>query len=175
MIFCPSGTTGTGSLNGGVTEFCPSPENPARYFTQIIVNGNLVIPPHKPPKSHIVKVTHQVALRDVEVLPVILPGSTTPAGYKIVVSGTLTLYIQYVADVPDQKVHVVHYELPFNGIIMRDCALNTSVFLIPPGDTILPDNFVAHVCVEKLRITQIDSRTLSKEIVLMLWVEQKQP
>jgi len=170
MLYCPSCTTCIGSLDS----FCPSPENPARYFTEIILNGNLAIPPCKPPIGNVLKVTHQVMLRDVEVLPVVLPGSTVPAGYKIVASGTITLNIQYVADVPEQKVHAVHYELPFNAIIMRDCALNTSVFLIPPGDPILPDNFVPHVCVEKVRITQIDRRTLSKEIVLMVWVEQKQ-
>lgn len=172
MIFCPSGNT----CAGLVDELCPSPAHPARYFTQIILDGNLVIPSCKPPKSHILDVTHQVMIRDVETIHVVLPSPLPPTdGYKIVVSGTITLYIQYVADVPDQKVHTVHYELPFNAIIMSDCALNTSFFLIPPGDPILPDNFITHVCVEKIRVTQIDSRTLSKEIVLMVWVEQKPP
>jgi hypothetical protein len=44
--------------------------------------------------------------------------------------------------------------------------------LIPTTDTIFPNNFVVHVCVEKVQITQIDPRTLSKQIVLMVWIEE---
>lgn len=171
MIFCPTsntGTTGTGSLDGGVVELCPSPLHVANYYKEIILNGNLVIPPQKPPKEHIVKVTQQIILKDVQVLTVTLPDDTV-AGNKIIVAGIVSLSIQYVADVPDQKVHHVHYDLPFTGIIMGDCGE-----LIPSDDVIFPDNFVVHICVEKVRLTQINSRMLSKEIVLMLWVEPKQ-
>jgi|GEM_PF-1454250 len=171
MIFCPSsntGTSGTGSIDGGVVELCPSPLHVAKYYKEIILNGNLVIPPQKPPKEHIVKVTHQIILKDVEVLTVTLPDGTV-AGNKIIVAGIVSLSVQYVADVPDQKVHHVHYDLPFTGIILADCGE-----LIPTADPIFPNNFVVHICVEKVRLTQIDNRTLSKEIVLMLWVEQKQ-
>jgi len=163
MIFCP-----TGILGAGVVQFCPNADSAAVYFTELIVDGNLTIPEQKPPKSHIVKATTSIELKDVEVIPVTLPGSTTPDGYKILVAGIITLGIQYVSNAPDQKVHFVHYELPFEALVLGDCG-----DLIPPDDDILPDNFVPHVCVEKLRLTQIDSRTISKEIVLMVWVEQK--
>ncbi|WP_418792493.1 DUF3794 domain-containing protein [Phosphitispora sp. TUW77] len=163
MIICPNGLP-NGGINGGVVEYCPTDTSVAAFFTEIIVNGNLVIPPHKPPKERIVKVTHDVRLNDVEVITVTLPDGTIP-GNKIVVSGVITLNIQYAADVPTQKVHFVHYDLPFNALILTDCGEP-----IPLAD--FPDDFVVHVCVEKLRLTQIDSRTLSKEIVLMIWVEE---
>lgn len=170
MIFCPTnntGTSGNGPLDGGVVELCPSTQKMAKYYSEIIINGNLIIPPQKPPKEHIVKVTHQIILKDVEVLTVTLPNGIV-AGKKIIVAGIISLSIQYVADVPDQKVHHVHYDLPFTGIILDDCGT-----LIPTNDTIFPNNFVVHICVEKVRLAQIDNRTLSKEIVLMLWVEEK--
>lgn len=165
MIFCPSGTSNT-TLNNGVIETCPTATHVARYYTQLVLNGNLVIPPQKPPKTHIIKSTYDIKIRDVEVLTVTLPNGVV-AGNKIVVSGTITLYIQYIADVPEQKVHVVHYDLPFNALVMDDCGKP-----INPADPIFPDNFVVHVCVEKTHFTQIDNRTISKQIVLMVWVEE---
>lgn len=167
MLICPAYSPGDGLVGDGIGEMCPNATSVAKYFTEIIVNGNLIIPPQKPPKEHIVKVTHLVDITDVEVITVTLPNGTV-AGNKIVVAGTLKLGIQYVADVPDQKVHFVHYDLPIAAIILTDCGLP-----INPADPIFPDNFVVHVCVEKIRIEQIDSRTLSKQIVLMIWVEQQ--
>lgn len=187
MLFCPGDNYADALVGDGVVELCPkdvydpylvcdpyicdpysttpSPYFcPVRYFTEIIINGNLVIPPQKPPKSHIVKATHLIKIKDVEVIEVILPGSTTPAGYKILVSGIFTLGLQYVADVPDQKVHFVHYDLPFNAILLDDCG-----GLIP----VKPENFVIHVCVENMRFRQIDNRTINKEILLMIWAQQK--
>ena len=170
MIFCPTsntGTSGNGSLDGGVVELCPSTQKVAKYYSEIIINGNLVIPPQKPAKEHIVKVTHQIIFKDVEVLTVTLPDGTV-AGKKIIVAGIISLSIQYVADVPDQKVHHVRYDLPFTGIILNDCGT-----LISTNDTIFPNDFIVHICVEKVRLTQIDNRTLNKDIILMLWVEEK--
>lgn len=191
MLFCPEDTfsdalNGNGN-GGGVVELCPAdvydpylvcpnpylpagcdPYNPyfcpVAYFTEIIINGNLIIPPQKPPKAHIVKATHSIKLKDVEVITVTLPNATSPSGYKILVSGIFTLGLQYVADVPDQKVHFVHYDLPFNAILLDDCG-----GLIP----VKPDNFVIHVCVENIKFRQIDNRTISKEILLMIWAQQK--
>lgn len=163
MIICPQPNFGEGLVSDGISEFCPNNNAAALYFTEIVLNGNLIIPPQKPPKTHIVKVTHLVKITDVEVLNIVPPSPAT-SGYKIVVSGVITLGIQYIADTPDQKVHFVHYDLPFNAIIVKDCGA-----LIPSE----PTDIVAHVCVEKIRLTQIDPRTISKEIVLMVWIEQQ--
>lgn len=158
MLFCPHG-----NLQDGVVELCPTTNSPALYFTEIVVDGNLTIPPQKPPKDRIVNVSHKIELKDVQVIEVTLPGATAPAGSKIFVAGTITLGIQYIAVGPEQKVHYVHYELPFEALILNDCE-----GLI----TDLPENYVIHVCVEKIRVSQVDPRTLNKEIVLMIWVEE---
>ncbi|MFA4885547.1 MAG: DUF3794 domain-containing protein [Desulfotomaculaceae bacterium] len=163
MIFCPNGV-----LGDGVVQFCPNTDSPAVFFTETIIDGNLIIPAQKPPKQHIVKSSTSVALKDVEVIEVTLPDGTT--GNKILVAGIITLGIQYAADVPSQKVHFVHYEIPFEVLVLADCG-----GLIDPANPIFPDNFVPHVCVEKLRLTQIDNRTISKEIVLLVWIEQVTP
>ena len=195
MIFCPDDTFsdalgGTGDGNG-VVELCPAdvytvndpycgdpyfpvnfqnctdPYNPyycpVLFFTEVIINGNLIIPPQKPPKKHIIKDTHLIKLNDVDVIKVKNPDDSI-AGYKILVSGIFTLGLQYVADVLDQKVHFVHYDLPFNALLMTDCGE-----LIPQK----PTDFVIHVCVEDIKLTQIDSRTINKQILLMVWAEKK--
>lgn len=163
MILCP-----TDGLNRGVVELCPNSTARAKYFTEVIINGNLHIPEQKPPKQHIVKTARLVEITCMDVIDVIPPGSTTPIGRKIFVAGMVTLGIQYVADTPDQKVHFVHFDVPFSAIIQGDCGA-----LIPVADTIFPDDFVVHVCVEKMRFTQVDNRTISKELVLLVWVEEK--
>ena len=162
MIFCPQGVLGDG---GGVAQLCPNADSVAKYFTEVIIDGNLVIPPQKPPKTHIVKTTTLITLKDVEVIEVTLPDGTT--GKKILVAGIITLGIQYVADVPSQKVHFVHYEIPFEALVLDDCG-----DLLPSDDTIFTNGFVPHVCVEKLRLVQIDNRTINKTIVLQVWIEE---
>lgn len=167
-IICP-GSVISGGLSGNtVAELCPTPQRVAALFTELILNGNLVIPPQKPPKKHIVKVTHQITVQDVEVItvniPPVPPATVGTTGYKILVAGNVRLVIQYVADVPDQKVHSVHYDIPFEAIVVGDCG---DLLDAPPA------NFVVHVCVEKIRVAQIDPRTLSKQIVLMVWVEEQ--
>jgi len=167
VLYCPNSPAVNGPYTDGVPELCPTAARPALFFTELILDGNLAIPPQKPPKVHIIKDTHEVKLTDVELLPVFLPGNTTttPNGYKIVVSGIFSLLLEYIAEGPEQKVHVVHFNLPFNALILNDCG-----GLIPPDK--LPDDFVVHVCVEKIRYTQINNRTIQKEIVLMVWVEE---
>lgn len=157
MNFCPPKVT-----FNGVPELCPSNVE-ATAFTELVLDGNLVIPDQKPSMSEVAKYTYRIELKDVQVVEVDLPDGST--GYKIIVAGAILLAIQYVADSPQQKVHVVHYQIPFVAMILQDCP----PFLFPSP----PDDFVAHVCVEKIRVTKVNKRTFNKEIVLLVWIEPK--
>jgi len=89
-------------------------------------------------------------------------------GNKIFVTGNVYLGVQYSADRPAQTVHYARFQLPFEAIIVGDCG-----DLIPPTDTIFgPNSYVVHVCVEKMEVVQIDKRTFSCRLLLLIWVEE---
>jgi hypothetical protein len=68
------------------------------------------------------------------------------------------LLIKYVAEGETQKVHAVHYDLPFNAFVV--CPN-----LVPgdPVDTVL--------FIEKVKLNLLDPRSISKFIVFLIGVE----
>ncbi|QHE54116.1 hypothetical protein [Pontibacillus sp. HMF3514] len=166
------------NVNSSVVEVCPVyPDRPAKYFTELFASKTFKIPEQKPDKDEIVKVKHFVELVDVEVIDVFLPDNDTdtPNGKKIFVAGNVYLDVQYVSTREEQTVHFVRYQLPFQTILLRDCAEFADPKengLIPNDDTIFPDNFVVHVCVENIVEKQLDERTIFFEVLLLVWLEQ---
>lgn len=159
-------------MQSSVVELCPAyPDKVAKYFKEIFVSQTFQIPPQKPPKELIVNVDRKIELVDVQTVQVTLPGPPVPdqpnPGNKIFVAGNIYLGIQYSALRDDQKVHFVRFQLPYQTIILDDCGL-----LIDPTDTIFTNGYVVHVCVEKEIITQIDERTISTELLLLIWVDE---
>lgn len=154
--------------NSTVVELCPSaPDRRAKYFTEIFVSGTFTIPPLKPDKDRVINIQHSIELVDVETIDVILPGQTTPAGKKVFVGGNIYLDIQYVSTRVTQTVHFVRFQLPFQAILLDDCGN-----LLPNDDTIFPDDYVVHVCVEKINEHQLDERTIFFEALLLVWIEE---
>lgn len=155
-------------MQSSVVELCPSaPDREAKYFKEIFVSETFKIPEQKPPKEQIVNVDRKVTLEDVQTVTVTLPESQDPDGFKIFAAGNIYLGVQYSALREDQKVHFVRFQLPFQCIILDDCG-----DLIPIADTIYPDNYVVHVCVEKMLYKQIDERTIVFELLLLIWAEE---
>lgn len=161
-------------MQSSVVELCPAfPDKVAKYFKEIFVSGCFTIPPQKPSQESIVNVDRKVELVDVQTVTVEFPAGTVliPSqdnpGNKIFVAGNIYLGVQYSALAEDQKVHFVRFQLPFETIILDDCGL-----LIDPADPIFPNNYVAHVCVEKVLETQVDERNICFELLLLVWVSQ---
>ncbi|PKM90810.1 MAG: hypothetical protein CVU87_01180 [Firmicutes bacterium HGW-Firmicutes-12] len=159
-------------MQSSVVELCPAyPDKVAKYSTEIFVSETFKIPAQKPPKEQIVNVDRKIELVDVQTVQVTLPGTPVPLqpnpGNKVFVAGNIYLGVQYSALREDQKVHFVRFQLPYQTIILNDCEL-----LIDPADTMFTNGYVVHVCVEKEIITQIDERTISAELLLLIWVDE---
>lgn len=163
-------------MQNSVVQLCPAyPDKVAKFFKEIFASGNFTIPPQKPPKEEIVNIDVQIELVDVQTVPVTLPGDPIPdqpnPGNKIFVAGNIYLGVQYSALREDQKVHFVRFQLPFETILLSDCGE-----LIDPTDSIFTNGYVVHVCVEKGPLhTQIDSRNINFEMLLMIWAEEILP
>lgn len=159
--------------NSAVTQLCPGPDKPAKYFKEIFVSDTVKIPEQKPDKDQIVNVEKTIEFVDVQTVEITLPlepGQTEPGvGNKIFVAGNIYLDVQYVSTRETQTVHFARFQLPFQTIILSDCGN-----LINPDDTIFgPDNsYVVHVCVEKINEEQLDERTINFEVLLLVWVEE---
>ncbi len=142
-------------------ELCPGPGDVVSYHTQIPLNGLLEIPLNKPPKESIFNTTHEIDITKFTTITV-----KKPPGKKVLVVGKIMVGIEYIAKVPDQKVHFAHWDIPFQVLINNDdgSLLDLNFNL---------DDYVAHACVEHEEYMQVDERTISKGIVLLIWLQPK--
>ncbi len=110
--------------------------------TEVIVDGEVVIPPQKPEKERILEFRVSVEVTDWQVI-------NTPLGHKVIVSGVVHIGIEYVANVPDQAVHFAHFDIPWHTFFL--CAAELT-------------NVTA--CIEYADFQQIDPRHIAKLVVL---------
>ena len=147
--------------SSGGDELCPLSGDVVSFHTQIKVNGLLEIPEPKPDKETIFNTMHEIKITKLTTITV-----RQPAGKKVLLVGTLTVGIEYISDTPEQKVHFAHWDIPFQALIKKsDGSLLDLDFKL--------EDYVAHVCVEHEEYTQIGKRTISKEIVLLIWLQPK--
>jgi len=151
--FCPTENIGD--------ERCPGSNDVVSFHTQIKVNGSLEIPSNKPPQEDIFNTTHQIDITKFTTVTV-----KKPAGKKVLVVGKIQVGIEYIANVPDQKVYFTHWDLPFQALIKND------------DGSLLPVDFdlsqyVVHVCVEFEKYSKVDERNIAKELVLLIWLQKK--
>ncbi|WP_366924169.1 DUF3794 domain-containing protein [Metallumcola ferriviriculae] len=150
-----------------IKEICPKDHNDIAYYTQTIVNRELSIPEHKPPKEKILSKNYQICITKTKPIYIKL-GCGKVTGCKLLVAGSISVGVEYSAAVPEQNVHYVHYDLPFHGLIMdEDCGRP-----IPKQDCDL-NKFDLFVCTEHFQLDQINPRQLRLVVVLMLWLKRK--
>lgn len=163
-------------------ELCPT-DPIQHYFTEIILCEDLTIPPQKPDKELITKVTHNFVVNDVEQLSVNLGDRdlSDPANFlrkKVAITGVVKLGIEYSADVPEQEVHFMHFDIPFQAIIgYRPCETGTPLGDFNRGlidDPLFDiDNYYVHVCLEHEQYHQLSPRDIKAVLVLLIWLELK--
>ncbi|MFA4885544.1 MAG: DUF3794 domain-containing protein [Desulfotomaculaceae bacterium] len=151
-VFCSSGV---------VTELCPKPGDTVSFHTQILVNGMLEIPEQKPDIEELLNTAIEITVHKALTITV-----KAPVGRKVLVAGTLDFGVEYIADVPDQKVHFAHYELPFQALVKNN------------DGSLLPFDFDlnlynVHICIEHVEVHEVDGRSFLKEIVLLIWLQPK--
>lgn len=147
---------------------CPPPGSNLPYFTEIVINHNLIIPCQKPDIEMITNVTKNFKIDDVEVLDVDL-GDVQ--GKKLIIAGTLTLGIEYSAAVPSQEVHFAHFTIPFKAIITQRPCPGAFRGLIDPA--FILSNWNIRICVEHEQYHIINPREISKVLVVLIWLEPK--
>lgn len=150
-----------------IKEYCPPCPEDISYYTEIILNGEIKIPCNKPCSEKAIQLYRKICITKAEALRVHLDNGCI-SGCKVLVTGTLQLGIEYSADVPEQNVHFMHADIPFQGLLMGGPCNQP----IPLCDCDLK-KFHLHICVEHIQIHQINPRCFEKVIVLMLWLERK--
>ncbi len=141
-------------------ELCPTSQNMVAYSLQIMLNGLLEIPVVKPPIERIFNSVHEISISKYTSIMV-----KKPPGQKVLVAGEIMVGIEYIANVPDQKIHFVHWDLPFQALIK-----NTDGSFLSLDFDITQYN--VHVCVEYEDYSQLNETTIVYDVVLLTWLQQ---
>lgn len=128
------------------------------FFTEIVIDHNLVIPDHKPPAECLLDsvINFDITKAVVFDTPLESPEITGVLLRKALVVGVAHIIVKYVADCPDQQVHGAHFDVPFNALIE-----------MPDGPT-QGTNICIEPVVEKSVFCLVDGRQISKLIVVRL-------
>jgi hypothetical protein len=128
-------------------------------FKQFSVMENVVIPEVKPDAEDIVNVIVDVEIIDKTIIKTPEAKSYEGqilTGWKVVVQGLLKQKIEYVADEPTQSMHCAHFDIPF-----------TTYLVLPKSfKSCTPIDIKA--CIEDIYYQLLDSRTIFKNITLVL-------
>ncbi len=135
------------------SKFIPGLQN-----NEIILDHQLVIPPHKPPAECILDVVVDFDIKKAVVIktPLVCPEDPTKNLQKILILGTATVIVKYVADLPDQQVHGAHFDIPFHALIewCGGDAAGTPICVEP--------------VIEKKKFCLLDDRNIFKVILVRL-------
>ncbi|MFA4886266.1 MAG: Ig-like domain-containing protein, partial [Desulfotomaculaceae bacterium] len=134
-----------------VTENTYIVDNLPEHFTQLLVDGELVIPEQKPDAERITDFTVTTLVKYID-------SFNTIDGYKILVKGFVDMGVTYVATDEQQTEHFAHFSKPFTGMILWP-DLDTDKKLCP---VILVEHEQHHL---------LSPRTIKKDIVLFVGVK----
>lgn len=128
-------------------------------FKQFSMDYVFCIPCKKPNIEKIVKVWVDSSIEHYEVVKtpvgISLEGSEV-TGYKLLISGDISLRVEYIADEPTQTVHTAHTLIPFCSYIVMPVNFN-------PDSMILPSISIEDVYSEK-----IDCRSIYNNVTMLL-------
>jgi hypothetical protein len=128
------------------------------FFTEIVIDHNLVIPDHKPPAECLLDsvIDFDITKAIVFDTPLESPEITGVPLRKVLVVGIAHIIVKYAADCPDQQVHGAHFDVPFNALIEW-----------PDGPT-QGTNICVEPVVEKSVFCLVGDRQILKTIVVRL-------
>ncbi|QHE54119.1 DUF3794 domain-containing protein [Pontibacillus sp. HMF3514] len=141
----------------------PIPEfsSPISAFKEFNIQDTLEIPEAKPDIEQLVSVKSKLVLHSTKVIKTPKAQSLerqTLTGWKLIIEAELKHVIRYVADEPSQKVHGVHFNIPFSTFI------------------VLPPDFDENSClsiesyIEDIYACQISKRGIfTNTTLLMVW------
>ncbi|PKM90808.1 MAG: hypothetical protein CVU87_01170 [Firmicutes bacterium HGW-Firmicutes-12] len=149
----------------GIAEVLP--QNPV-YFTEIAIPETVTIPEEKPDMEMILSCMVEavvISIRLIQTPCIKSYEGQLLSGRKLIIELKLDQKITYVANVEDQSEHSAHFE-----------NLNNSVFVVVPQriantpieDFIKKGRFIVTPYIEDIYCEMLDSRTVFKNITLLL-------
>lgn len=160
-------------MHNGVNGIGVSSDMPeyVQYFQEVTIVETLVVPDEKPnmEKLQSIIVSPKIVATKLITTPVALSyEGQNLSGYKLIVELSLQEKIKYVAAIPNQSIHAVHYDN-----IMK------SVFVVVPEiykgqrvcDLIRKNKFSVTPYVEDIYAVMKDCRTIYKAISILVDVK----
>lgn len=129
-------------------------------FTEVPIDSKLIIPPQKPPMECILDSIVDVEITKAEVIdtPLVYPEDTDLQLRKVIITGIVHIKIKYSALVPDQQVHLAHFDVQFCTLIEWPDG--------PPQGTPI----VVKPIIEKAIFIKEDERKIFKALLIRLEV-----
>lgn len=126
------------SIIKNMIEYAGLVDNPqalwSKYFKQLNLQENQVLPPSKPSIRQIIRIVSDVEIKNKRII-------ITPKGHsiegqiltgkKLIVDGLINEEIEYMADEPAQSVHIVHFKQHFStSIIVPDTSVVQAISVL---------------------------------------------
>jgi hypothetical protein len=148
---------------------CPESGKSLHYFAQVVINDTLIIPPQKPDVEMITNITKNFKILSAEER---IKNLGSLQGKEVMISGILTLGIEYSAAVPSQEVHFAHFDIPFKALIKyRPCDCTNRGLIVDP--TFCLSDYHIKICVEHEQYHLLSPREISKVLVVLIWLDKK--
>ena len=127
-------------------------------YKEFIINNNLKIPDVKPSMEKFLNQKIEFNITKLNLIDTKLVTDDNPPLpiRKVIVGGTVTITVKYVANVPDQSVHGAHFQEKFSTLVEW------------PGGPNIGTELCAEVITEYMNFYMVDERTISKTIVVQI-------
>ncbi len=130
-------------------------------WKELSVMESLAIPPQKPDMKRLTSLNIEARITHFEVVRTPVTNANfegiISTGYKLIVTGVLVQFIEYIADTCEQSAHSAHFEVPFcTYIVLPD--------YYEPGNSVTVNAIVEDVFVE-----QTSPRCFFKNVTLFVF------
>lgn len=142
----------------GITDHSELPTHPTS-FKHFTVLDNLTIPETELAIAQIIRVMAEITIISTKIIKTPIGTSLEGqilTGWKGLTEGAINQKIEYVADEPNQPVHVTHFKVPFSTLIVLPATFTKDKLV-----TIIP-------YIEDISTLQIDKRTIFNNVTILL-------
>lgn len=132
-------------------------------FTEVPIDSKLIIPPQKPPMECILDTMVDIEITKSEVIdtPLLYPEDPSLQLRKVIITGIAKIKIKYSALVPEQQVHLAHFDVQFCTLIEW------------PGGPPQGTPIIVKPIIEKAVFIKEDERRIFKALLIRLEIYRK--
>ena len=145
------------------------------YWFENIINETLKVPDEQPDLESInsLNITVNILRQEVVKTPIAstdnIEGKTL-SGRKLIVQGNLCQRVSYTAAEEVQGVYSVDFNVPFSAYIIVPIQYSFNGTSVDSLDI----NYSVNACVEDISMEMVDSRTIQKQVTLLLYAVPNQ-